>query len=72
MHRDREVQLPEDLEHHIVQQVNNLAVFGKVVELFIPNALHTAARLIGGDGPHDPAGSDGRFSADDWRRPPNR
>ncbi|MCC7504293.1 MAG: hypothetical protein IT259_03285 [Saprospiraceae bacterium] len=73
MHRDWEDQLPPELEGHIVQQVNNLSVFGKVVELFVPNALHTAARLIGGDnGPNDPAGADGRYSVDDWRRPPAR
>ena len=72
LHREREEQLPPELEHHIRQQVNNLSLFGKVVELFVPNALHTAARIIGGDGtPHDPAGNGGRDNADDWR-PPSR
>lgn len=73
LHREREEQLPPELEHHITQQVNNLSVFGKVVELFVPNALHTAAKIIGGgEGPHDPAGDGGRDTADDWRRPPTR
>lgn len=70
-HRQLEDRLPGDLEDHVTQQVNNLSVFGKVVELFVPNALQTAVRLIGGDaGPHDPAGSGGRDNADDWRRRP--
>lgn len=73
-HRQLEDRLPTDLEDHVTQQVNNLSVFGKVVELFVPNALQTAVRLIGGDaaGPHDPAGNGGRDNADDWRRPPVR
>lgn len=75
MHDAYEQMLPGDLEHHIVQQVNNLSVFGRVVELFVPNALHTAARLIGGDAnPQNPAGDEGRApaDADAWRRPPVR
>ena len=52
--------LPDDLEDKILQQVNNFSVFGSVVELFIPNALDTAARLIGGDGgPRNQGGSRG-------------
>ena len=68
---DLERQLPPDLEGVILQQVNNLAVFGQVVELFVPNALHTAARLIGGDGPKQQGGARGMENNPlAWRKKP--
>lgn len=52
-------QLPDDLEQQLLQQINNFSVFGNVVELFVPNALETAARLIGGGGPSQQGGTRG-------------
>lgn len=52
-------QLPGDLEQHLLHQINNFNVFGNVVELFVPNALETAAKLIGGGGPSAQGGMRG-------------
>jgi hypothetical protein len=64
-------QLPGDLEQHLLHQINNFNVFGKVVELFVPNALETAAKLIGGG---DPATHSGLRGMDPgsmtWRNKP--
>jgi hypothetical protein len=67
-----ESRLPPDLEGMVLQQANNLALFGNVVELFVPNALHTAARLIGGDGGPRPQGGGRGLEPDppDWRTKP--
>ncbi len=69
---DFETQLPPDLEGIVIQQANNLAVFGNVAELFVPNALHTAARLIGGDGGPKQQGGGRGTQPDplDWRIKP--
>lgn len=76
-----------EMERHIEKQARTFSVFSKVVELFVPNALDTAAKIIGGDndlpnrihqapahGPSDDPG--GQRGADDdsqpnWRRKPS-
>lgn len=49
MQAKREAMLPPDIEHRLVHQMGTFSLFGKVVELFVPNALSTCARLIDGD-----------------------
>lgn len=73
-HEDWEDRLPADIEHRVIQQVNTFSMFGKVVELFVPNALQTAAKMIGGDaGPTGDAGTQRNTLdiQDEWRRPPS-
>ena len=72
LHDDWESKLPEDLEDQLFQQVNNISVFGKVVELFVPNALQAAANLIGGGdgGPSSHGGTRGQSEDVDWRKRP--
>lgn len=71
-----EAGLPPQLERQVSSQATNLSVFGRVVELFMPNALQTAARLIGGEeGPQAGIGPGRRSAPDDWpdwRTPPGR
>lgn len=38
-----------EMERHIEKQAKTFSVLSKVVELFVPNALDTAAKIIGGD-----------------------
>lgn len=45
----REAMLPPDIEHRLLHQMGTFSLFGRVVELFVPNALNTVARLIDGD-----------------------
>lgn len=73
-----EADLPPELELRVSSQASNFAVFGRVVELFMPNALQTVVHLIGGAG-HDGPKVDlypGRRPAPDewpdWRMPPGR
>lgn len=72
MQDDLESRLPVDIEFRVVQQASAFSVFGKVVELFVPNALETAARLIGGDGqPGNQGGTRGTTDEEpDWRKKP--
>jgi len=72
-----EAGLPPELESRISSQTTNFAVFGRVVELFMPNALQAAAHIIGGGsdstGPHVPASPGRRAEPEawpDWRTPP--
>lgn len=72
-----EAGLPPELETRVSSQATNLAVFGRVVELFMPDALQTVARLIGGstDAPAGDSISGRRPAPDewpDWRTPPGR
>lgn len=72
-----EAGLPPELETRVSSQTTNLAVFGRVVELFMPDALQTVARLIGGapEGPGNNLVSGRRPSPEewpDWRVPPGR
>jgi hypothetical protein len=46
---EREAMLPPELEGRISQHLGTMSGFSKVVELFVPNALQTVVRLIGGD-----------------------
>ncbi len=72
-----EAGLPPELERQVSSQATNFSVFGRVVELFMPNALQTVAHLIGGDNssPDDTFSSGRRPAPDewpDWRTPPGR
>lgn len=49
-----EDKVPDDIEHQLLHQANTLSHFGRVIELFVPNALQTAAQLIGGSTPPGP------------------
>lgn len=53
-----------DIEQKVLHQAHTLSHFGRVIELFVPNALQTAAHLIAGTkqpGPRRRA--DGRYSS---------
>lgn len=73
-----EADLPPELERQVSSQTANFAVFGRVVELFMPNALQTVVRIIGGPGDEGPELEiyPGRRPAPDewpdWRTPPGR
>lgn len=49
-----EEKVPEEIEHKILHHAHTLSHFGRVIELFVPNALQTAAQLIGGGGNSGP------------------
>lgn len=75
LEREYESRLPRELEVRVSSQTNNFSVFGRVVELFMPNALQTVVRLIGGpdDGPDDnllPGRRPRPEEWPDWRTPP--
>lgn len=38
-----------DIEQKVLHQAQTLSLFGRVIELFVPNALQTAAHLIAGN-----------------------
>lgn len=60
---DWEDKVPDDIERHILHHAHTLSHFGRVIELFVPNALQTAAQLIGGaQTPGPRPGRDGRYS----------
>jgi len=65
-----EAGLPPELERRISSQTTNFAVFGRVVELFMPNALQAAAHIIGGgsgdEGPHAPSHPGRRPEPEEW------
>ncbi len=76
-----------EMERHIEKQARTFSVFSKVVELFVPNALDTAAKIIGGDndlphrnnqapanGPSDESGGQRGAAAQpqaSWRQKPS-
>jgi hypothetical protein len=37
-----------EIEQKVLHQAHTLSLFGRVIELFVPNALQTAAHLIAG------------------------
>ena len=49
LQKDREAMLPPELEDRMSQHLGTFSMFGKVIELFVPNALHTVVRMIGGE-----------------------
>jgi hypothetical protein len=65
----REAMLPPDLEHRLIQQIGTFSVFGKVVELFVPNALNTCARFIDGDCNGGFGGPEPEDDLPEWRSP---
>lgn len=70
---DCEKNLPDDLEECVMHHARTFSVFGRVVELFVPDALQAAAHLIGGDAP-DAERSDGTPQTPVepmWRTPPS-
>jgi hypothetical protein len=78
MQEEHEFLVPPELEKQLLTQVNHMNVFGRVVELFIPNALQTAARIIGGSAEQGPADFGDNRQPDaledlpEWRIPPAR
>ncbi|MBK9338989.1 MAG: hypothetical protein IPM98_21600 [Lewinellaceae bacterium] len=74
-----EAGLPPELERRVSSQTTNFTVFGRVVELFMPNALQAVAHIIGGaaddDGPQGVLSPGRRPEPEewpDWRTPPGK
>lgn len=71
-----EASLPPELERRVSSHAANMAVFGRVVEVFVPNALEAVFHMIGGSGNDGPAPDliPGRRPEPeewpDWRKPP--
>lgn len=65
-----------EIENKLVKQAETFSFFGKVVELFIPNALQTVTTMIGGEGANNKPRGKWRKSPEtgssDWRVPPGR
>lgn len=66
----REAMLPPDIEPRVTHQVHTFSFFSKVVELFVPNALDTATRMVGGEA--IPPSGPGTTDPDAWRRSPRQ
>jgi hypothetical protein len=49
MMEEREAMLPPELENRVSFHLGTMAGFGNVIELFVPNALQTVVRVIGGE-----------------------
>ncbi|MBL7783266.1 MAG: hypothetical protein JNM22_18695 [Saprospiraceae bacterium] len=68
--------VPPELEDRVLQQARTFNAFGKVVEVFVPNALGAVALMIGGEAPDRPVqnGPGTPFDEDIplWRIPPGR
>lgn len=70
LQEQREAMLPPEIEHRLMHQMGTFSLFGRVVELFMPNALNTVARLIDGDcNPGDP-GCRADEEEPEWRMRP--
>jgi len=67
---EREAMLPPELETRISQHLGAFSVFGNVVELFMPNALQTVVRLIGGEELPCLHGKRQARHEPEWRTPP--
>lgn len=69
---EREAMLPPELEHRISRHVGTMSMFSNVIEIFLPNALQVAIRLVGGDDlPCLKKATRRNFRANmDWRIPP--
>lgn len=60
---DWEDKVPDDIEKKVLHHAETLSYFGRVMELFVPNALQTVAQLIGGNNESGPrARRSGRYS----------
>lgn len=68
--------VPPEIEAHVLHQARTFSAFGKVVEVFVPNALNAVAFMVGGEAPVRPvAHGPGAHLDDDvplWRIPPGR
>jgi hypothetical protein len=64
--------VPEEIEFNLIKQAESFSFFGKVIELFIPNALNTVTKIIGADAPTNSDGNNQRQSNQDWRKAPTR
>lgn len=70
-----EASLPPELERRVAGHASNMAVFGRVVEVFMPNALETVVHMIGGrdEGPQAeiiPGRRPAPEEWPDWRKRP--
>ena len=76
MESEWEGKLPNGLEDRIVGHTANMALFGRVVEVYVPNALEAVVNMIGGTSTGAPAPDPfpGRRPQPeawpDWRVPP--
>lgn len=72
MMNNRAKGLPEEIEHHVVHQVTTFSIFGRVMELFGPNALDVASSYICGHIECDPKGPKGDLDSEVpfWRVKP--
>ncbi len=68
--------IPPEIEDRVLQQARTFAAFGKVVEVFVPNALGAVALMIGGEAPTRPVAHGPAEHLDEdlpvWRIPPAR
>ena len=68
--------IPPEIEDRVLQQARTFVAFGKVVEVFVPNALGAVALMIGGEAPTRPVAHGPAEHLDDdvplWRIPPGR
>jgi hypothetical protein len=75
-HESFEGALPPEIEARVLHQARTFATFGKVVELYVPNALGAVAMMISGEANTrpDPKGPDTGMEDDVpfWRIPPGR
>ncbi len=64
--------LPEEIERNIVHHVDTFSTFGRVMELFGPNALDVASSYICGHIGCDPKGPKGNLDGEVpfWRVKP--
>ncbi len=62
---DWEDKIPDEIEKKVLHHAETLSHFGRVMELFVPNALQTVAQLIGGNNDSGPrTRRSGRYSAE--------
>jgi hypothetical protein len=67
-----EFKVPEEIEFNLVKQAEGFSFFGKVVELFVSNALNTVTNIIGGDAPNQSDGNNQRQDlSQSWRTAPS-
>ncbi len=68
--------VPPEIEDRVLQQARTFSAFGRVVEVFVPNALGAVALMIAGEAPSRPAQYGPGTPLDEdvpfWRIPPKR